>query len=68
VISVGGTTVVDDGADPAMAMLGLVVDVARVLEDHGYERLNGGQLEELQRHLHHFLHGDPERPCEGGAR
>jgi len=48
--------------------LGLTLDVARVLEDHGYEPFNGGQVVELQLHLAHFLHGDPEGSCQGGAR
>jgi len=48
--------------------LKLTLDVARVLEDHGYEELNGGQVVELQFHLAHLLHGDPEGSCQGGAR
>ena len=55
------------GRDPALETVGLVVDVAKVIEQHGYERLNGGQLMELQLHLHHLLHGDAEQQCQGGV-
>lgn len=50
--------------------VGLVNDVARMLEDHGYDRVTGRQHVELTQHLLHFLHG-VERGvdrCHGGAR
>jgi hypothetical protein len=47
---------------------GLALDVTNVLEEHGYEPVNGGQFVELQQHLFHFLHGDPAGRCDGGAR
>ena len=43
---------------------GLLIDVAKVLEAHGYEALDGRQLVELQQHLLHLLHGGSER-CTG---
>lgn len=47
----------------------LLADVDRVLQDHGYDASNGGQLIELQLHLFHFLHGeDPATRCLGGVR
>jgi len=54
--------------DPDKFTLKLTLDVARVLEDHGYEPFNGGQVVELQLHLAHLLHGDPAGQCQGGAR
>lgn len=42
--------------------------VARAIEDRGYDRLDGAQLVELQRHLTHFLHGEPGVYCPGGVR
>jgi hypothetical protein len=57
----------DEAGDPRFTR-GLVADVAKVLEAHGYEPLNGGQHVELQQHLFCFLHGDPTRDCTGGAR
>ena len=53
--------------------MGLVIDVARVLEAHGYGPLAGGRPHvELQQHLLHFLHGQPTASCSGrrmdGAR
>jgi len=53
--------------DPRFTV-GLAIDVARVLEQHGYEPLNGGQIVELQQHLFHLLHGNPGGDCHGGAR
>jgi hypothetical protein len=46
---------------------GLVLDVAHVIEDHGYPALNDAQLGELRLHLHHLLHGEPDEACRGGA-
>jgi len=46
--------------------ISLSLDVARVLEEHGYEHLNGREVTELGIHLFHFLHGTGQ--CEGGAR
>jgi hypothetical protein len=46
---------------------GLVVDVAHVIEDHGYDSLNGGQVVELQQHLFHLLHGSADDACIGGV-
>jgi hypothetical protein len=37
--------------------MGLVIEVAEVLEAHGYGRCDGRQFVELQQHLFHFLHG-----------
>jgi hypothetical protein len=53
--------------DPRFTV-GLLVDVARVLEVHGYERPNGGQMVELQAHLLHLLHGADrgDDRCYGG--
>ncbi|HET6949924.1 MAG TPA: hypothetical protein VFI47_06105, partial [Acidimicrobiales bacterium] len=45
----------------------LVIAVARVIEEHGYDPLNGGQVVELQQHLHHLLHGCTEGTCAGGV-
>lgn len=53
--------------DPRFTV-GLALDVARVLERHGYEALNGGQVVELQSHLFLLLHGDPDGSCTGRAR
>jgi hypothetical protein len=58
---------VDPAGDPRFTF-GLVVDVSRVIEGHGYPEFNGGQLIELQLHLFHLLHGDPANRCAGGAR
>jgi hypothetical protein len=59
-------TVGDPPPDPRFTV-GLAVDVGRVLVEHGYEPLNGGQMVELQAHLLHFLHGRPEGACVGGV-
>jgi hypothetical protein len=53
--------------------MGLVIDVARVLEAYGYGPFAGGRPHvELQQHLLHFLHGKPNTGCTGrridGAR
>lgn len=46
---------------------GLMIDVARVLEAHGYGPFTGGRLYvELQQRLFHFLHGEPGDACSGG--
>lgn len=37
---------------------GLVFDVLKVLDDHGYGRLSGPQTVDLMLHLLHFLHGE----------
>lgn len=58
----------DQPAGDPRFTLGLTLDVARVLEQHGYEPCNGGQFVELQQHLFHFLHGDPASRCTGGAQ
>jgi hypothetical protein len=39
---------------------GLVLDVAQVIERHGYPPIGGSQALELQAHLFHFLHGHPD--------
>lgn len=47
--------------------LGLVIDVARVLEAHGCGPFTGGRSYlELQQHLLHLLHGEPGDDCTGG--
>ena len=46
---------------------GLVFDVLKVLEDHGYGQLNGPQTVDLMLHLLHFLHGESDR-CHGRTR
>ena len=53
--------------------MGLVIEVARVLEAHGYGPLRDGRpYVELQQHLLYFLHGEPGGRCTGqrmdGAR
>jgi hypothetical protein len=53
--------------------MGLVIDVARVLEAHGYGPFVEGRSHvELQQHLLHFLHGKADATCSGrridGAR
>lgn len=46
--------------------MGLLIDVARVLEAHGYGPLEGGLPHvELQQHLLHLLHGQPGGACTG---
>jgi len=51
--------------------IGLALDVARVIADHGYPPLTSGRdLLELEMHLFYLLHGR-ERGyigCHGGAR
>lgn len=52
--------------------VGLVIDVARLLGEHGYGPFEDGRpFVELQQHLLHFLHGTPG-DCAGrrwdGAR
>ena len=46
--------------------VGLLLDVAKVLEARGYGSCDGRQLVELQLHLLHLLHGDGGE-CMGGA-
>jgi hypothetical protein len=53
--------------------MGLVIDVAKVLTAHGYGPFEGGRPHvELQQHLLHLLHGEPDGRCTGqrldGAR
>lgn len=46
--------------------MGLVIDVVKVLEEHGYGPFEGGRpYVELQQHLLHFLHGRHD-VCSGG--
>jgi len=47
--------------------VGLLIDVAKVLEAHGYGPCDGRQLVELQLHLFHLLHGDGGE-CTGGTQ
>jgi hypothetical protein len=48
---------------------GLVLDVVKVLQDHGYtEPVTGAEVLELQLHLWYFLHGDKSSRCQGGRR
>jgi hypothetical protein len=56
-----------DGPGDPRFTVGLLVDVGRVIEAHGYDRLNGGQLVELQQHVFHLLHGNPGGDCHGGV-
>lgn len=44
---------------------GLVLDVAKVLEGHGYGRFDGPQFVELQQHLFHLLHCGADDRCTG---
>ena len=51
--------------------IGLMLDVAKVLADHGYPPFTApAEFVELQQHLFHLLHGrergDPM--CHGGSR
>jgi hypothetical protein len=46
-----------DDNDPRFTF-GLVLDVARVLERHGYPKLNGGRFIELQQALFAFLYDE----------
>jgi hypothetical protein len=53
--------------------VGLVIEVAKVLTAHGYGPFEGGRpYVELQQHLLHYLHGEPDDRCTGrrldGAR
>jgi hypothetical protein len=53
--------------------MGLVIDVARALETHGYGPFEGGRpYVELQQHLLHLLQGKADTTCSGrrmdGAR
>jgi hypothetical protein len=56
-----------EGSDPRFTR-GLVLDVVKVLQDHDYEPVTGGQVVELQLHLWYFLHGDKGSRCQGGVR
>jgi hypothetical protein len=47
--------------------MGLALDVAQVLTEHGFDELNAGQVVELQQHLYHFLYGEPDSGCMGGV-
>lgn len=48
---------------------GLIYDVAKVLEEHGYEGMRKGEaFVELNMHLFHFLHGGADRCCEEAVR
>jgi hypothetical protein len=44
---------------------GLILDVLKVLEAHGYERFDGPRFVELQQHLLCLLHGKPGDGCTG---
>jgi hypothetical protein len=44
---------------------GLTLDVAKVLEAHGYDRFDGPQFVELQQHVFVLLHGDAGDRCTG---
>jgi hypothetical protein len=63
------TTTEQAAADPRFT-LGLALDVARVLGQHGYDGIStdGHAVMELQAHLFHFLHGRAGRECMGGVR
>lgn len=45
--------------DPRFTM-GLVLDIAEVLEDHGYPKPSGRGYVDLQQHLFQVLYGDGE--------
>ena len=47
--------------------IGLVLDVARTLEAHGYESFESRDFVELQQHLFHLLCA-PEGACTGRFR
>lgn len=55
-----------DSAEKRFAK-GLVFDVLKVLEDHGYGPLGGPEAVDLMLHLHHFLFGESES-CMGRTR
>jgi hypothetical protein len=44
---------------------GLILDVIKVLEAHGYERFDGPRFVELELHLFCLLHGGPDDGCIG---
>lgn len=48
---------------------GLVIDVARVIAEHGYGELSAQGYVQLQSHLFHFLHGAErgDDRCFGGV-
>jgi hypothetical protein len=50
--------------------MGLAIGVAKAIEAHGYEPLDGPAMVQLQQHLFHFLHGRErgDTQCYGGAR
>jgi len=63
---------VEEPSDPAPAStrrftVGLILDVAKVVESHGYGPFGGRDFVELRQHLLHLLHSDDGR-CTGRAR
>jgi hypothetical protein len=57
------------GPKPELFTRGLVLDVAKVLEAHGYSPLNVRAYVELEQHLFFFLHADRgDDRCMGGVR
>ena len=63
-----------DRGSESRFMFGLLIDVANVLEAHGYDRFDGRRLVELQPHLlppparsHRPLRRSHHRPVRGGG-
>jgi len=59
-----------DTDKPDLITMGLVIDIAELIEFYGYGTLDGRELTELQQHLFHFLHGRArgDTHCTGGTR
>jgi hypothetical protein len=57
-------------SDDRMFTMGMVVEVAEVIEAQGYNVLSDRELVELQQHLFHFLHGRGrgDDHCTGDVR
>ena len=59
------------GGDPRFT-IGLTIDVAKVLAEHGYDDVTRDHraFVELEMHVFHFLHGRERgyTQCHGGAR
>jgi hypothetical protein len=62
-----GVPAPEQGPGDERFTVGLLIDVGLVLEQHGYPAPNRGQAVELQQHLLHYLHGDPDGTCPGGV-
>jgi len=55
---------------PELITKGLVIDVAKVIEAHGYGPTSGREIVELGQHLFYFLYGRDrgDTQCTGGVR